>query len=114
MNSSSPASSATSFPVEMTWNVNQPGRWRRANSSRNFAKKTPTGSATSSTIPTRPSTPQISRVPPLLPFSSGIPDQWLVHQIETVHWSPACPIRAASSANRGVYKWRDGRQNWTP
>ena len=77
--------------VEMTWNVNQPGRWRRPD------------------------------VVPLLkylefrlfwPYSSGIPDQWLVHQIDTVHWFTGLPHPRSVVANGGIYLWKDGRQNW--
>jgi predicted dehydrogenase len=46
------------------------------------------------------------------PYSSGIPDQWLVHQIDTVHWFTGLPHPRSVVANGGIYLWKDGRQNW--
>jgi predicted dehydrogenase len=46
------------------------------------------------------------------PYSSGIPDQWLVHQIDTVHWYTGLPRPRSVVANGGVYQWHDGRRNW--
>jgi predicted dehydrogenase len=46
------------------------------------------------------------------PFSSGIPDQWMVHQIDTVHWFTGLPRPRSVVANGGVYHWHDGRKNW--
>jgi predicted dehydrogenase len=46
------------------------------------------------------------------PYSSGIPDQWLVHQIDTVHWFTGLPHPRSVVANGGIYHWKDGRTNW--
>jgi predicted dehydrogenase len=46
------------------------------------------------------------------PYSSGIPDQWLVHQIDTVHWFTGLPHPRSCVANGGIYLWKDGRRNW--
>jgi predicted dehydrogenase len=46
------------------------------------------------------------------PYSSGIPDQWLVHQIDTVHWFTGLSHPRSVVANGGIYLWKDGRQNW--
>ncbi len=46
------------------------------------------------------------------PYSSGIPDQWLVHQIDTVHWFSGYPHPRSVVANGGIYAWKDGRTNW--
>ena len=46
------------------------------------------------------------------PYSSGIPDQWLVHQIDTVHWFTGYPHPRSVVANGGIYAWKDGRRNW--
>jgi len=46
------------------------------------------------------------------PYSSGIPDQWLVHQIDTVHWFSGYPHPRSVVANGGIYQWQDGRRNW--
>src|SRR5690606_38673264 len=45
------------------------------------------------------------------PDSSGIPDQWMVHQIDTVHWFTGLPRPRSVVANGGVYFWKDGRKN---
>src|SRR5262249_60714805 len=45
-------------------------------------------------------------------YSSGIPDQWMVHQIDTVHWFTNLPRPRSVVANGGIYLWKDGRQNW--
>ena len=37
------------------------------------------------------------------PYSSGIPDQWLVHQIDTVHWFTGLPHPRCVVANGGIY-----------
>src|SRR4029077_2934379 len=46
------------------------------------------------------------------PYSSGIPDQWMVHQIDTVHWFTGLPRPRSVVANGGIYHWHDGRKNW--
>jgi hypothetical protein len=46
------------------------------------------------------------------PLSSGIPDQWMVHQIDTVHWFTGLPRPRSAVANGGIYLWHDGRKNW--
>ena len=46
------------------------------------------------------------------PFSSGIPGQWMCHQIDTVGWFTGLkhPLSAVSSG--GIYAWDDGRQSF--
>jgi predicted dehydrogenase len=46
------------------------------------------------------------------PYSSGIPDQWMVHQIDTVHWFTGFNHPTSVVANGGIYLWRDGRKNF--
>ena len=45
------------------------------------------------------------------PFSTGIPGQWMVHQIDTVHWFTGYTRPNNVAANGGVYLWNDGRSN---
>jgi predicted dehydrogenase len=45
------------------------------------------------------------------PYSTGIPGQWMVHQIDTVHWFTGNPRPNSVVANGGVYHWKDGRRN---
>src|SRR5438874_1073792 len=46
------------------------------------------------------------------PYSSGIPCQWMSHQIDTVHWFSGLPHPRSVVANGGIYQWHDGRQNF--
>ena len=45
------------------------------------------------------------------PYSSGIPGQWMSHQIDTVHWFSGLPHPRSAVANGGIYQWKDGRKN---
>jgi len=45
------------------------------------------------------------------PYSSGIPDQWMVHQIDALHFITGLSRPRSVVANGGVYSWRDGRVN---
>ena len=46
------------------------------------------------------------------PFSSGIPGQWMCHQIDTVGWYTGLlhPLHAVASG--GTYAWNDGRMSF--
>ncbi|MCX6615607.1 MAG: Gfo/Idh/MocA family oxidoreductase [Acidobacteria bacterium] len=44
-------------------------------------------------------------------FSSGIPDQWLSHQLDVVHWFTGDVHPLSCMASGGVYYWKDGREN---
>jgi predicted dehydrogenase len=46
------------------------------------------------------------------PYSSGLPGQWMSHQIDTVHWFAGLNHPRSVVANGGVYVWKDGRKNW--
>ena len=46
------------------------------------------------------------------PYSSGIPGQWMCHQIDTVHWFTGLPHPRTVAANGGIYQWKDGRTNF--
>ncbi len=99
--------------VEMTWNVNQPGRWRRPDVVP-LLKESDTD--WKRYLLNRPYEPFDARkyleFRLFWPFSSGIPDQWLVHQIDTVHWFSGYPHPRSVVANGGIYQWHDGRRNW--
>ena len=45
-------------------------------------------------------------------YSSGIPGQWMCHQIDTIHWFTGLPHPRSVSANGGTYQWKDGRTNF--
>jgi len=99
--------------VEMTWNVNQPGRWRRAKLVPQLHEADTDWKRYLINHPYEPfDARKYLEFRLFWPFSSGIPDQWLVHQIDTVHWFTGLPHPRSVVANGGIYKWRDGRQNW--
>jgi predicted dehydrogenase len=99
--------------VEMTWNVNQPGRWRRPDVVPLLKEE---DTDWKRYLMNRPYEPFDARkyleFRLFWPYSSGIPDQWLVHQIDTVHWFSGYPHPRSVVANGGIYAWRDGRKNW--
>jgi predicted dehydrogenase len=45
------------------------------------------------------------------PYSSGIPDQWMVHQIDALHMITGLPRPRGVVASGGIYQWKDGRIN---
>jgi predicted dehydrogenase len=99
--------------VEMTWNVNEPGRWRRPDVVPLLKEE---DTDWKRYLMNRPDAPFDARkyleFRLFWPYSSGIPDQWLVHQIDTVHWFTGLPHPRSVVANGGIYLWKDGRQNW--
>jgi predicted dehydrogenase len=99
--------------VEMSWNVNQPGRWRR-----------PALTGVIKESDTDWKRFQLNRAPAawdprkylefrlFWPYSSGIPGQWMAHQIDTVHWFTGLSHPKSVAANGGIYLWKDGRTNF--
>jgi len=99
--------------VEMTWNVNQPGRWRRPQLVKEIREQDTDWKRYLIDQPFEPFDPRKYLEFRLFwPYSSGIPDQWLVHQIDTVHWFTGLPRPRSVVANGGIYHWHDGRRNW--
>jgi len=99
--------------VEMTWNVNQPGRWRRPAVVKQLREADTDWKRYLMNRPFEPFDPRKYLEFRLFwPYSSGIPDQWLVHQIDTVHWFTKLPRPRSVVANGGIYLWKDGRRNW--
>jgi predicted dehydrogenase len=99
--------------VEMTWDVNQPGRWRRPSLVEKLREEDTDWKLW---LGNRPFEKFDSRkyveFRLFWPYSSGIPDQWMVHQIDTVHWFTGLPHPRSVVANGGIYLWKDGRKNW--
>jgi predicted dehydrogenase len=99
--------------VEMSWNVNQPGRWRR-----------PQLTSVIKEADTDWKRFQMNREPAawdprkylefrlFWPYSSGIPGQWMAHQIDTVHWFTGLSHPRSVAVNGGIYLWKDGRTNY--
>lgn len=99
--------------VEMTWNVNQPGRWRRPDAVPLLKEQDTDWKRYLMDQPYEPfDARKYLEFRLFWPYSSGIPDQWLVHQIDTVHWFTGFPNPRSVVANGGIYQWHDGRKNW--
>jgi predicted dehydrogenase len=99
--------------AEMTWNVNQPGRWRRPQLVSQIREQDTDWKRFLLNRPFEAWDPRKYLEYRLFwPYSSGIPDQWMVHQIDTVHWFTGHPHPRSVVANGGIYLWKDGRRNW--
>ena len=99
--------------VEMTWNVNQPGRWLRPDVVPLLKQEDTDWNRYLLDLPKVPfDARKYLEFRLFWPYSSGIPDQWLTHQIDTVHWFSGLPHPRSVVANGGVYLWKDGRKNW--
>jgi predicted dehydrogenase len=102
--------------VEMTWNVNQPGRWRRPQLVKEIRKE---DTDWDRFLLNRRENGKKAEWDPrkylefrlFWPYSSGIPCQWMSHQIDTVHWFSGLRRPRSVVANGGIYQWHDGRQN---
>lgn len=98
--------------VEMTWNVNQPGRWRRPNLVSEIRQEDTDWKRFLLNRPSEAWDPRKYLEYRLFyPYSSGIPGQWMSHQIDTVHWFSGYDHPRSVVANGGVYVWKDGRVN---
>jgi len=98
--------------VEMSWNVNQPGRWRRPALVAAIKEEDTDWKRYLLNRPYEPWDPRKYLEYRLFwPYSSGIPGQWMCHQIDTVHWFTDLPHPRTVAANGGIYVWKDGRQN---
>ena len=99
--------------VEMTWNVNQPGRWRRPNTVPLLKEEDTDWKRYLMNRPWQAFDPRKYLEFRLFwPFSSGIPGQWMAHQIDTVHWFTGYNYPRSVAANGGIYLWNDGRTNY--
>lgn len=97
--------------VEMCWNVNQPGRWRVPLVKEIRQEDTDWNRF----LMNRPKVAWDPRkyleFRLFWPYSSGIPGQWMSHQIDTVHWFTGFDHPRSVAANGGIYMWKDGRTN---
>ena len=103
--------------VEMTWNVNQPGRWRRPQLLNEIRKEDTDWDRFLLNRRENGRKPEWDPRKYLefrlfWPYSSGIPCQWMSHQIDTVHWFSGLPHPRSVVANGGIYQWKDGRKNF--
>ena len=99
--------------VELTWNVNQPGRWRRPDLVAKCKEEDLDWNRFLLNRPYENFDPRKYLEYRLFwPYSSGMPGQWMSHQIDTVNWFSQLPHPRSVIANGGVYAWKDGRKNW--
>jgi predicted dehydrogenase len=99
--------------VDLCWNVNQPRRWRRDEQLVTSLKETDTD--WTKWLLDRPMVPFDPRkyleFRLFWPYSSGIPGQWMCHQIDTVSWFTGFEFPRSAMADGGIYAWQDGRQS---
>ncbi|MDG2396289.1 MAG: Gfo/Idh/MocA family oxidoreductase [Flavobacteriaceae bacterium] len=99
--------------VEMKWNVNQPDRWRLPKLIKEINKKDTDWKRYLMNRPYEPWNPRKYLEYRLFwPYSSGIPGQWMSHQIDTVHWFSGFKHPRSVVANGDIYLWNDGRENF--
>jgi predicted dehydrogenase len=99
--------------VELSWNVNQPGRWRRPALVAQLKQEDTDWKRFLINRPAEAWDPRKYLEYRLFwPYSSGMPGQWMSHQIDTVHWFTDLKHPRSVVANGGIYMWKDGRKNW--
>ncbi len=98
--------------VEMSWNVNQPGRWRRPELVSKIKESDTDWKRFLMNRPYEAWDPRKYLEFRLFwPYSSGIPGQWMCHQIDTVHWFTGLSHPRSVAVNGDIYQWKDGRSN---
>jgi predicted dehydrogenase len=99
--------------VELTWNVNQPGRWRRTALLNQIKEEDTDWKRFLMNRPKDTFDPRKYLEFRLFwPYSSGLPGQWMSHQIDTVHCFSGYDHPRSVVAKGGIYMWKDGRKNW--
>lgn len=99
--------------VDLVWNVNQPGRWRRPALVAKLKEEDTDWKRYLLNRPFENWDPRKYLEYRLFwPYSSGMPGQWMSHQIDTVHWFTKLQHPRSVVANGGIYTWKDGRKNW--
>ena len=98
--------------VELLWNVNQPGRWRRPALTKILKESDIDWNRFVLNRPKDTFDPRKYLEYRLFwPYSSGISGQWMSHQIDTVHWFSGLTHPRSAVSNGGIYQWNDGRVN---
>lgn len=97
--------------VEIVWNYHGP-RWRGREETKLIREQDTDWRKFLLNKPYRPFDPQIYCEFRLYKeFSSGIPDQWMSHAIDIVHWFMNDPFPRSAVSHGGVLAWHDGREN---
>jgi predicted dehydrogenase len=97
--------------IEIVWNYNGP-RWRGRPETKLLREEDTDWRKWLMSKPYRPFDPRVYCEFRLYKeFSGGIPDQWMTHAIDLVHWfmNEGCPRSVV--ANGGIFAWHDGREN---
>jgi len=99
--------------VDLCWNVNQPRRWRR--DEKLVASLKASDTDWKKWLLDRPMVDFDPRkyleFRLFWPYSSGIPGQWMCHQIDTVAWFTGFEFPRSAMSGGGIYAWKDGRQS---
>jgi predicted dehydrogenase len=96
---------------EIVWNYNGP-RWRGRPQVKQIREQDTDWKKWLLTKPYRPFNPQLYFEFRLYrEFSSGIPDQWMSHGIDLVHFFMNEQPPRSIAAHGGVFAWHDGREN---
>lgn len=97
--------------VEMEWNYHGP-RWRGRPETKLIREEDTDWRRFLLNKPYRQFDPQVYCEFRLYKeFSSGIPDQWMSHGIDLVHWFMNDSFPKSAVAHGGVFAWHDGREN---
>ncbi len=102
--------------VDLCWNVNQSRRWRRPEKLVKSLKKEDINwnlwllDRDPASYAFDPRKYLEFRL--FWPFSSGIPGQWMCHQIDTVGWFTGLQYPKSAVASGGIYAWDDGRMSF--
>ncbi len=96
---------------EIVWNFNGP-RWRGRPEVKQIREQDTDWKKWLMTKPYRPFDPQLYFEFRLYKeFSSGIPDQWMSHGIDLVHFFMNEQPPRSIAAHGGIFAWHDGREN---
>ena len=96
--------------IEIVWNYHGP-RWRGRPEVKKIREQDTDWSKWLMTKPARPFDPQMYFEFRLYrEFSSGIPDQWMSHAIDIVHWFMDDHFPTSVVSHGGVFAWKDGRE----
>jgi predicted dehydrogenase len=97
--------------VEIVWNYHGP-RWRGRHQVSQIREQDTDWNKWLLTKPSRPFDPRLYFEFRLYKeFSSGIPDQWMSHAIDLVHWFMDDSFPKSAVSHGGVLAWHDGREN---
>jgi predicted dehydrogenase len=97
--------------VEIVWNYHGP-RWRGREETKQIREQDTDWRKWLMSKPYRPFDPQVYCEFRLYKeFSSGIPDQWMSHATDLVHWFMNDNFPRSVVAHGGIFAWHDGREN---